>query len=154
MADVRFQQARPLDAVELVVKMRQADIDECKALGIEDFVGRVKLSIQRSAFAYTVTVDNALMCILGVAPMYGMFDPVGIPWMLGTDLVRKHQRVLMRECRPYIREMLRAYPHLVNYVSAENHTSKRWLRRVGFTLQPAEPFGPLGATFHRFDMRA
>jgi hypothetical protein len=28
----------------------------------------------------------------------------------------------------------------------------RWLRRIGFTLHPAEPLGPLGVPFHRFEM--
>lgn len=151
---VEFRAVRPDDPVELVVKMRQADIDELTALGIQDFVECVRGSVARSVFAYTIEADGEIVAIMGVAPALGLFDAIGLPWMLGTDLVRRHQRVLMRACRPYIQRMLRAYPHLFNVVHAENHTAKRWLKRVGFTLQPAEPFGPHGAMFHRFDMRA
>jgi hypothetical protein len=151
---VEFRAVEPEDVVELVVKMRQADITELAALGMQDFVKAVRDSVQGSAFCKTVTVDGALACIFGVYPAAGLFDPDALPWMLGTDLVARHQRVLMRRCRPYIQGMLRAYPHLFNYVHAENYRAVRWLKCVGFTLQPPAPFGPLGALFHRFDMRA
>lgn len=134
--------------------MRQADVAELEALGLSDFAKCIHESVARSAFNYTFTCESGLICIMGVCPAGGMFDPDGIPWMLGTDLVRRNQRVLMRICRPYIQEMLRAYTHLFNHVHAENYTAKRWLQCVGFTLQPAEPVGPKGALFHRFDMRA
>jgi len=151
---VEVRAVTPDDVVELVVKMRQADVDELHALGILDLVAAVRASVAHSAFSYAFVIDGALACIIGVAPAAGMFDPEGFPWMLGTDVVTRHQRVLMRTCRPYIQQMLRAYPHLFNYVHAENHRAVRWLKRIGFTLEPAAPWGPMGAPFHRFDMRA
>ena len=151
---VEIRAVQPDDVIDLVVNMRQADLEELAALKVRDFVGAVAHSIEHSAFCYTATSDGKVAAIFGVVPAAGMIDPWGVPWMLGTDLVRKHQRVLMRESRPYIQRMLRAYPHLFNYVHAENHAAKRWLKSVGFSLQPAEPHGPLGAPFHRFDMRA
>lgn len=151
---VECRSVEPGDVVDLVVKMRQADVDELSALGLTDFVHEIQSSVERSAFSRTFTADGEVACILGVVPAAGLFDPYGIPWMLGTDLVTRNQRVLMRECRPYIRLMLQAYPILFNYVHAENHRAVRWLKCVGFSLQPAEPHGPLGAPFHRFTMRA
>lgn len=151
---VEARAVAPGDVVELVVKMRQADIEELEALGIQDFVREIRSSVERSAFAYTFTVGGELACIMGVVPAGGLFDPSGIPWMLGTDLVTRNQRALMRLCRPYIHQMLQAYPFLFNYVHAENHRAVRWLKCVGFTLQPAEPYGPLGAPFHLFTLRA
>ncbi|CAB4124943.1 hypothetical protein UFOVP61_49 [uncultured Caudovirales phage] len=151
---VEARAVEPGDIVELVVKMRQADIDELEAVGVQDFVKEIRSSVERSAFSYTFWVDGGLACIIGVVPAGGLFDPHGIPWMLGTDLVTVNQRALMRTCRPYIRQMLQAYPVLFNFVHADNHRAVRWLKCVGFTLQPAQPFGPLGAPFHRFDMKA
>jgi hypothetical protein len=43
---------------------------------------------------------------------------------------------------------------LVNFVHAENTTSVRWLRRLGFTVHEAQAFGALGEPFHPFEMRA
>lgn len=149
MVDIREVQHG--DAEQLVAKMRQADINELNALAIPDFVEAVQLSVDLSTLCRTVRIDGEIVCIFGVT----QYDEVsGAPWMLGTDLVTKNQRVLMRLCRPYIHAMLRKYPHLTNHVHAENHAAKRWLKRVGFTLQPAAPYGALGAAFHRFDMEA
>jgi hypothetical protein len=131
--------------------MRQADVAELNALAITDFVERIKLSVKISTICRTATVNGELACIFGVTPLN---LTTGIPWMLGTDIVTKHQRVLMRLCRPYIQDMLLAYSHLLNYVHAENQAAKRWLKRMGFVLQPAVPYGELGSPFHRFDMRA
>jgi hypothetical protein len=50
--------------------------------------------------------------------------------------------------------MLQVFPHLINFVHAENRTSVRWLRRLGFTVHPVMPYGRLGEPFHPFEMRA
>lgn len=154
MANIEIRPVRQGDVEELVAKMRQADVDELHAIGLTDFVGRVTESVGRSLIALTATADGEVGCIFGVVPAGPTFGLGGIPWMLGTDLVTKHQRVLMRRCRPYIHDMLELYPHLFNHVHADNHAAIRWLKCVGFTLQPPQPYGPLGALFHRFDMRA
>lgn len=151
MGNVDIRYVQPGDVEELVAKMRQADVAELSALAIPDFVERIHLSVKISTIRRTATVDGKLACIFGVTPLD---MTTGIPWMLGTDVVTANQRALMRMCRPYIQDMLLAYPHLINYVHAENQAAKRWLKRLGFVLQPATPYGELGAPFHRFDMRA
>jgi hypothetical protein len=98
-------------------------------------------------------VDGELAAILGVAPI-NMLTGIGSPWMLGTPVLDRHQRVLVRSTPEYIGRMLKAFPHLVNFVHAQNTTSVRWLRRLGFSLDEAAPFGALGEPFHRFEMRA
>jgi hypothetical protein len=100
-----------------------------------------------SAFA-----DGELACVLGVAPL-SVVSGIGSPWMIGTPVLDRHQRVLVRQTPEYISKMLKAFPHLVNYVYAQNTTSVRWLRRLGFTLHDAEPYGALGEPFHKFEMR-
>lgn len=42
---------------------------------------------------------------------------------------------------------------LTNYVDARNAVSIRWLRWLGFEIEPAAPFGIHGLPFHRFSMR-
>jgi len=83
-----------------------------------------------------------------------MLTGLGSPWMLGTPELDRHSRVLVRRTPEYIGRMLNAFPHLVNFVHAKNTTSVRWLRRLGFTLHDARPYGALGEPFHFFEMRA
>lgn len=150
MVDVVVRYVEPGDVEMLVAKMRQADVAELKALAITNFVERIQLSVDISTICRTVTVDGKLACIFGVTPLSLI---TGIPWMLGTDVVTKNRRVFMRLCTPYIQDMLLAYPHLVNYVHSKNSAAKRWLKHMGFALQPAVPYGDLGSPFHRFDMK-
>ena len=102
---------------------------------------------------WSAFVDGELACIIGAAPV-SVISGIGSPWMLGTPVLDANRRVLVRKTPDYIRQMLKAFPHLVNYVHAENATSVRWLRRLGFILHEAAPFGALGEAFHRFEMRA
>lgn len=74
--------------------------------------------------------------------------------MLGTPLLDTQARVLVRETPRYIGAMLEVFPHLLNFVHAQNRTSVHWLRRLGFTLHDAVPYGSQGALFHPFEMRA
>lgn len=154
MANIEIRAVRLGDVEALVAKMRHADAEELRALGLDNAACEIQASVSRSLLARTGTADGEVGCIFGVTPAQLTFDPWGMPWMLGTDLVTKHQRVLMRQCRPYIQDMLRLYPHLFNYVHANNSAAIRWLKCVGFSLQPPAPYGPKGALFHRFDMRA
>jgi hypothetical protein len=153
VADIDIRLVQPGDVEALVAKMRQADINELRASGVGEILPRVQASVDRSVLCRTGTADGEVGCIFGVVPVLTLFDQEGSPWMLGTDLVTRHQRVLMRRCRPYIQDMLRIYPHLVNAVHADNHAALRWLKSVGFLLHPAEPFGVDGALFHPFEMR-
>lgn len=151
MAEVTYAPATASDAVELAAGLRRADRAELAAMGLRlDAVGR---SLECSTWSLAVRVDGRLGCVFGVAPLGGaFFSDVGVPWMLGTDLVRRHQRLLMRDSPAYIRAMLDQFPNLLNFVHAENVEAVRWLKRMGFTLHPAAPHGPFGALCHKFEM--
>lgn len=102
---------------------------------------------------WTAFIDGQLAAILGVAPL-SVVSGLGSPWMLGTPVLDASSRILVRKTPEYIAQMLKAFPHLVNFVHVENTTSVRWLRRLGFTVHEARPFGALGEPFHPFEMRA
>ena len=89
----------------------------------------------------------------------GLGDPTaslfaGSPWLLGSVAMMQHIRNLVPLAAPYIAEMRRLYPVLENHVHADNRVAVRWLRAVGFVLEPAAPYGLHGALFHRFTMKA
>lgn len=153
MADVLIRPTQPGDAAELAANLRPSDLAECRAYGRPDIAAGIISSANRSMLCWTGLVDGELAAIIGVAPI-SVMSGIGSPWMLGTPVLDRHSRVLVRRTPEYIAKMLNAFPHLVNFVHAKNTTSVRWLRRLGFTLHAAQPYGALGEPFHPFEMRA
>jgi hypothetical protein len=150
-----FREPRPEDVAPLAANLRQADIDEAHAAGVYDMHAVIADGMRDSLLAWTITVDDDVIAMLGVCPLNGsLLDDVGIIWMLGTEGVRKHSRALMKAAPSYIAAMQRAFPTLLNIVFSENKTAVNWLGRMGFVLEPAEPLGPNGEMFHRFSMKA
>jgi hypothetical protein len=131
--------------------MRASDTAEVAACGLTS-AQAAQIGVTRSVLCWSAFADGELGCIIGCAPL-SVLGGLGSPWMLGTPVLDKHSRVLVRRTPRYIAEMLKAFPHLVNHVHADNKTSVRWLRQVGFSIGKAEPFGTLGEPFHRFEMR-
>jgi hypothetical protein len=72
--------------------------------------------------------------------------------MLGTPLLNRHPRILQRLAPEYVGIMLKAFPHLMNFVHTKNTRSVRWLKRLGFHLHAPELYGTRGELFHRFEM--
>ncbi len=153
MADVVIRPTEPGDVAILIDNLRPSDLAECKAYGRPDIAAGIESSARRSVLCWSGFVDGELAAIIGVAPI-NMVCGVGSPWMLGTPVLDRHHRILVRRTPEYIAKMLTAFPHLVNFVHAQNTTSVRWLRRLGFTLHEAMPYGALGEPFHPFEMRA
>lgn len=153
MVDVLIRPTQAGDAELLAERMRACDVAEVHAYGHHDIAAAVRSSVGRSMLCWTSFADGEIAAIMGVAPV-SVLGGVGSPWMLGTPVLDKYSRILVRKTPEYIRTMLNAFPHLVNYVHADNVTSIRWLQRIGFTMHDAAPFGARGEPFHRFEMRA
>lgn len=153
MADVEIRDATVPDVVELALNLRPADLAEMHAYGHHEMVEPLVDNALRSHWCVAARVDGELACVLGVTSL-SLLGGVGSPWMMGTPVLERHSRILVRKTPEYIDRMLSVFPHLVNFVHAKNTTSVRWLRRLGFVLEEAQPFGPLGEPFHKFEMRA
>lgn len=137
----------------LAAHLRAQDRAELHAAGWGDDCRRaLECSVAKSRWTLVALVDGVPAAIFGCAEHGALLAPSGVPWMLGTDAVARHGRVLQREARRYIAAMLQEYPRLFNAVHAENTVSIRWLRRLGFVLHPAVPAPPHGALFHVFEM--
>lgn len=151
--EVTIRLTRTEDAELLIANLREADLAECLAYGNPSVAKDIRNSVARSMLCWSGFIDGELAAILGVTPV-NVMGGTGSPWMLGTPVLDRHSRVLVRTVPVYIARMLKAFPHLVNFVHAENTTSVRWLHRLGFTLHEAVPYGKSGAPFHPFEMRA
>lgn len=152
-AEIVWRAPRAGDAASVAARMRAADVAECRAAGLDDPLRALEQSIETSVIRFTIQVDGAPAAITGLAPLGGaLIGDTGVPWLLGTDQVRQHARALIRQAGPYIRSMLRVYPVLLNFVHAENHAAIGRLKRTGFEMHPAAPYGARGEMFHRFEM--
>lgn len=137
--------ARPEDIPALVADARPQDVAEMQALGT-DYEAALRQSLAISTWAVTGCVDDVPVCMFGVAPG-SVLGGVGIPWMLGTTEIVKHEKAFLRRCRGIVDAMLRSYPALLNIVDERNTVAKRWLTWLGFRFDP-HPF-QLGAQAFR-----
>lgn len=142
----------PEDLTHLAAHLRAQDRAELNAAGWSDHRVALEASVQRSRWSLVALVDGELACVFGCAEYGSLLAPIGVPWLLGTDVLPRQRRVLQRWAPRYIEAMLQEYPRLFNAVHADNTVAVRWLRRLGFTLHPATPAPPTGAPFHVFEM--
>lgn len=137
----------------LAPRMRAADAAEVWASGRLTPLEALERSLALSPLAWAGTVDGEPACVFGAAST-SLLGGDGVPWLLGSDAIERHQRAFLRRNREYVRQMQAAFPTLRNMVDARNATSIRWLRWLGFTIEPAVPFGPFGLPFHPFILEA
>lgn len=139
------------DIEALLADMRLDDLREAVASSDEPVDAAVCASVHASAVCYAVEIGGRLACLFGVAVIH-LAPATGAPWLLGTRWLDQNPRELVRASRQFLDEhLLRRFPQMLNYVDARNVRSIRWLRALGFTIRPAQPYGPMGLPFHRFD---
>ena len=135
----------------LAPRMRAADAAEVWASGRLSPLEALERSLALSPMAWVGMVDGEPACIFGAASA-SLLGGEGVPWLLGSDLIERHQRAFLRRNREYVRQMQAAFPVLRNMVDARNEVSIRWLRWLGFTIEPAVRWGAAGMPFHPFWM--
>lgn len=154
MAIITRRPPRPEDVPELAANMRPADRAEVTALHPgEDLETVLRAALAVKGWRLAVDIDGRLALLGGIAEVPGQGGRVGCCWMLGTRHAERFPGVVTRIGMQYRDLALEMYPAFVNFVHADNTVSIRWLRRLGFTVDP-EPvvLGPAGALFHRFTL--
>ncbi|MGP1254928.1 MAG: hypothetical protein ACTS10_10975 [Kiloniellales bacterium] len=139
------------DAAELAPRLRTADRREVMASHGHRALAALQSSLERSDEAWAVRRDGELLSVFGVVRV-ALLGGVGSPWLLGSRSLVHHKRALLVLGREHVQGWRRNYDHLENWVDAGNALSIRWLRWLGFTLDPAAPYGRFGRPFHRFWM--
>lgn len=153
MADLIVRYPTIFDIAHVGGNMRPADAAEVWASSRSEPLTAVAESVALSDLCWAAEVDGDVVALFGAAPLLGLIGRTAAPWMLGTPALDHNSVLLMKTCRGYIAQMRERYPHLLNYVDARNSRSIRWLKRLGFVVHPAEPYGPDGYPFHKFEMR-
>lgn len=141
-----------VDAAELAQVLRLEDRAEVFALlgpvdPIHGAVGSLLHGLATAREAWTARDDaGQIICMAGVSP-FSLIGPTGVPWVLGSDLVRHHRRAFMVESRRLVARWLAWFGSLRNVVDARYAASIRWLRWLGFEVGPV--FSLAHGRFHR-----
>jgi hypothetical protein len=137
---------------KMLPNVRPADRNEVMAASGRVMEDILPPSVARAEFAWTGLVDDEVACIFGVTGA-SLLSETGYPWMIGTQLVELHAKAFLRRNRPMVAKMLERYPYLKNYVDTRNGKAIEWLKWLGFTVLPAEPFGMYNMPFHPFELK-
>lgn len=130
---------------------RRGDIAEIQALGLTVSEG-LRLSLERALWAETYLADGEVAAIAGLgAP--SLLGRVAVPWLVTGTPVDRHRRAFLELTRGRVERMRGEWGLLVNHVHADYAQSIRWLAWLGFEIEPARPFGPRDALFHRATLR-
>ncbi len=149
---ISYAIATPQDAAWLGSRLRPADVAEVKAaIGLTP-ERAVEVSFRASTCAVTALWNGEPAGMFGIVPV-STLDGVGAPWMLGTDRADMLAREWLVEAPQWLKLLGDGYFVLRNWVDARNVRSIVWLRRMGFKIEKAEPWGTAGLPFHRFERR-
>ena len=117
---------------ELAARLREWDVTECRAMGHEP-AAALRDGLARSLWALTALVDGKPEAMMGVVPL-SIIEGTGVPWMLGTEVVYRHGRDLLRYGPAILSEMQETFPVMSNFVGADNARAIRLLRHWGWRI--------------------
>jgi len=90
--------------------------------------------------------------ILGLCGVHGCAVPgFGVIWMVCTEAVTRHRRVVLKHCATTIEGWHRHYPRLGNMVDSRNTLHIKWLGLMGFKFTGAAVIGPHSVPFITFE---
>lgn len=127
MNGLQIVPSRPEHAA-IVPYLRQADLDEIHAMTETDPAAAVSWSIASSERGYTALLDGKPCAVFGVHD--------GVIWLVGTDEITRHPVTFYRYSRRIFQKLKQGYSRLYNFVHAGNTFSLRWLRWLGFSVEP------------------
>ena len=104
------------------------------ALGFEPVHGLLQ-SLAGAKEAWTCRADGEIICMAGITPL-NLIGSTGVPWLLGSDLVRRHRRAFLTESRRLVAHWLTLFDVLCNVVDARYAAAIRWLDWLGFEIGP------------------
>lgn len=109
----------------------------------------LRFSLERAVEAHSIINDEGkVIGMFGV----GEYSPkIGIPWLLASDELPRIAKEFIPQSRQWIERIHEDYDLLFNFVYAENKTSIRWLKWLGFSfIRRIDGFGVNPAPFIEF----
>ena len=149
MTEYQIVAATQAHIVELAVTMGQADRDEIWAASRSVPLQSLERAVRVSRDPQAGLANGRVICIFGVKEPTAL-STTATPWLLGSEELPLHARRFLRLSRIYFADWLERYGALVNYVDVRHTAAIRWLAWLGFSFEPAKPFGVAQLPFHRF----
>lgn len=144
-ADTIFLKATRRDALHVAENLNAGERETLRDLGLEATAAAIAVSaVERSDPAIAAARGGHPVAIFGAVPGEGF----GSMWFLATAHAFDQPRVLVREGRRYVQEMLQKYPRLQGAVDARRDGTIKWLRLMGFRIGEVERKGAVG--FRRY----
>lgn len=108
--------------------LRQSDLQELDAMtGLPPAVA-VAYSIAHSEKGYAAEIDGKPIAIFGVAD--------GLIWLVATDDINNYPITFYRLSKKIFQKLKSGYIQLSNYVDTRNKLSLKWLKWLGFKIDP------------------
>ena len=152
MTVVTYEPAHEGHVAILAPRVREADRREIWAASHRDPEHALAHGLRLSDRAWAGYGDGRLACLFGVGPA-SLLGRVGVPWLIGSDDLVRHQTAFLRRSRPVLATLFDGYDVLTNFVDARNEASIRWLGWLGFRFGDPAPFGPDRLPFYRFELK-
>jgi hypothetical protein len=148
--DIKVDKAVEGDIEELLEDIRDVDIRELRSSTGKEPKEILQVSFRMPGSIFTLRVKGDLVCIFGIATVGSPEDLAGVPWMIGTNKVKKYRREFLDVSRTIFCTMCSKYRYLSNYVDDRNKDSIKWLQWLGFHVGDPVPFGIADLPFRQF----
>lgn len=145
MPKITIRTATKDDVYYIAEHMRQADITELRLSHSFEPSEVVRNSYSHSLWTKCALVDGRPAVLYGVSP--ALEPDCGVPWMLATDDILKIKKEFLDGSKSEVDAMRKTYRVLFNQVHKDNHIAIKWLRWLGFCVDP-KPTGPLNEFFN------
>jgi hypothetical protein len=149
MSVVQIVPATPAHAQHIARNLREADKAELMTTAPAKLIGILMEAITVSRWAHVALVDGEPVLAYGVSP-HEANPNWGVPWLLGTDGMRRIRKQFIQTCRGEVELMETRFTFLFNRVHDRNALAIKWLMWLGFTIDFARPVQVRGRTFLNF----
>ncbi len=147
---LEFKELEYTALLELGERLTQEDQAEIVAMGMTTPIALTR-TFETSVEGLLVYSNSLLIGAFGVSQSNDLV-PCYRPWLVMSPEGRAFPRQLLFGGRRIVSLWLNSYGYLENYVDARHTRAVTWLKRLGFTLEPAAAAGPFRRQFHRFYM--
>jgi len=128
----RWRKATRKDVNYVVSHLRQADVEECRAMFGIDPASLFALGWNDETYCI-YNRQGTPVALSGIYPVPSSPN-VGQIWMCATDQLEKHQIEFLKYSKNFIAEVSAKYDLVYNYVDARNAVHLKWLKWCGFTF--------------------
>ncbi len=152
MAKYEFVKPSRVDAEYIAANLKPDNYNElfC-AIGpnaLDDILDGLKHSDEIGC----LHIDGTPAAVYGVRKASIMSDE-GRVWLLMTMETEKHKVFVGKQTKKAVRELLKRYDRLYNWVNVGNYNIMRWLKWLGAEIHEPAPYGVYNLPHHFFEFR-